>query len=94
MDSFEINEIVVLIDAIEASPFIGEDVIVKSELTYKEGRKKIPHCINVNAHLVEMPNSELWWVSPECLRKKKPPEEDIEKIDWVKMCNLKVLEAV
>lgn len=31
-----------------------------------------------------------WAQEPHHLRKKKPPKE----IDWVKMCNLKVLEAV
>ena len=33
-------------------------------------------------------------VKEKYLRKKKPPKEDEEKIDWVKLCNLKKMPEV
>lgn len=74
--NFEINETAILISARkDLEEFIGSDVVVLSGLTYRKERAFKSWCINEYAYLVEFTNGTNWWVSPETLRKKKPPEE-------------------
>ena len=80
---------------------IGEMAVI-----VKDFSGNLPHVVGIDVEIVIDPPSDkyiydyvtkdsagnIWYCLESELKKKKPPEEDIKEIDWVKLCNLKVLE--
>ncbi len=83
---FEIGEIAIIknsyygLDGMETK--ITKDLSVKCTQLHPDGELMYGHIVHGEG--------VVRYALPSQLRKKKPPKE----IDWVKMCNLKVLEAV
>ena len=95
MDSFSVGETVIGQNFIYCLENNGDECEIIGGLKLRSGTVRRTRKVkSEQMYIVKWSCGKVTAQAPCHLRKKKPPEEDIEEMDWVKLCNLKVLEAV